>query len=316
MARTPRTAAATLSIIVFTAAAHAADGAACSVRSGSQAAALVELYTSEGCSSCPPADRQLGALAQVLAPDAQAVPLALHVDYWDSIGWKDPFAQAVFSDRHDRRVRENHHTVVYTPHFFVDGLELREGGAALRAAVAQANARKAQASLAVLVRPDGGSAITATVDAQADPAPDTAEDPAADPAARLGAGPAVLYLALAQNGLVSDVTRGENRGTRLQHDHVVREWVGPLALDGGTAHVAHRFVLPAGTDRSHFEVVAFVEDSRSGRVLQALRADPCSAAAQAASPVPALPQRPLQGQAPLAGLAATAKLATGPGPDR
>src|SRR6266571_7732487 len=77
---------------------HAA-GPACSAYSGAHTTALVELYTSEGCDSCPPADHWLSSLfGRGLRPD-QVVPLALHVDYWDYIGWKDPFAKGEFSVR-------------------------------------------------------------------------------------------------------------------------------------------------------------------------------------------------------------------------
>src|SRR6476620_7857286 len=74
-----------------------AGNAACEVRSGSATAALVELYTSEGCSSCPPADKRLTGFSS--ATQDKVVPLSLHVDYWDDLGWKDPFAQAGFAER-------------------------------------------------------------------------------------------------------------------------------------------------------------------------------------------------------------------------
>src|SRR4051794_5480511 len=77
--------------------------AACDADSGTTRAVLVELYTSEGCSSCPPADQALMRLgASAASNDAKSprvVPIALHVDYWDSIGWKDPFAQPGFATR-------------------------------------------------------------------------------------------------------------------------------------------------------------------------------------------------------------------------
>jgi hypothetical protein len=92
--------------------------AACDARSGPKTAALVELYTSEGCSSCPPADRQLSRLRQALDPAAKVVPLALHVGYWDYIGWKDPYAQAAFGERQNRLVHANQRRTVYTPQFF------------------------------------------------------------------------------------------------------------------------------------------------------------------------------------------------------
>jgi len=120
-----------------TTAASAAGGPEriCSATSGATRTALVELYTSEGCSSCPPADAALARLDRSLDPGARAVPIALHVDYWDNLGWKDPYAQATFSARQSRLVAANHHETVYTPHFFVSGRELRAGSAAVRDAV-------------------------------------------------------------------------------------------------------------------------------------------------------------------------------------
>jgi len=203
--------------------------AACDARSGPKTAALVELYTSEGCSSCPPADRQLSRLRQALDPAAEVVPLALHVGYWDYIGWKDPYAKTSFGERQSRLVRANQRKTVYTPQFFVSGTELRAWQGALRDRVRQLNAL-----------------------------------------------PAALYVALAESGLVSKVTRGENSGVTLAHDHVVREWIGPVCLTGGAARVQRDIALPAAWSRARLEVIAFVQDERSGNVLQALSAQQCA----------------------------------------
>src|ERR1700690_674896 len=108
---------------------------ACDVRSGPKTAALIELYTSEGCSSCPPADRQLSRLRQALDSAAEVVPLALHVGYWDYIGWKDPYAQAAFEERQGWLVRAKRQPTIYTPQFFVSGTELRSWRDSLRGKV-------------------------------------------------------------------------------------------------------------------------------------------------------------------------------------
>lgn len=235
--------------------------AACDARSGPNTAALVELYTSEGCSSCPPADRQLSRLRQTLAPAAEVVPLSLHVGYWDYIGWKDPYAQAVFGERQTWLVRANRRNTVYTPQFFVNGAELRLWQGSLQSQVRKLNAVPAAADIRVRanVLPGGALAINA------------------EAAARAGAGPVVLYLALAENGLVSKVTRGENSGATLAHDHVVRVWIGPVRLTGGAAQVRREIALPADWNRARLEVVAFVQDERTGSVLQALSAQQCAA---------------------------------------
>lgn len=234
--------------------------AACDARSGPNTAALVELYTSEGCSSCPPADQQLRRLRQALDPAADVVPLALHVGYWDYIGWKDPYAQATFAERQSWLVHANQHKTIYTPQFFVSGTELRSWQGALRDKVRRVNALPAAAAIRVQasIAPNGALALNA------------------EAAARALAEPAVLYLALAESGLASKVTRGENNGVTLAHDHVVREWIGPVRLTGGAARVQRDIPLPAAWSRARLEVVAFVQDQRTGSVLQAVSARQCA----------------------------------------
>jgi hypothetical protein len=94
--------------------------------------------------------------------------------------------------------------------------------------------------------------------------------------AHAGANPAALYLAVTESGLVSNVTRGENGGVTLAHDHVVREWIGPIRLAGGAARVQREIALPAAWNRERLDLVAFVQDERSGGVLQALNAKQCA----------------------------------------
>jgi len=237
---------------------------ACSVQSGPTTAALVELYTSEGCSSCPPADRALGRLHEELGEAAQVYALALHVNYWDDIGWKDPYAQGIFSERHRWLVAANGHSITYTPHFFVSGTELSPAHAgpaqAIGAAVHQRNVEAAGAAIALQARvaPDGRLALDARASARAP------QEPAA------------LYLALAESGLVSKVTRGENGGSTLTHDHVVRSWIGPISLVDGQVAAHRDLALPPGADRARLEVVAFVADQHTGRVLQAVGTGRCS----------------------------------------
>lgn len=234
--------------------------AGCEVRSGPKTAALVELYTSEGCSSCPPADRQLSHLRQELDPAAEVVPLALHVGYWDYIGWKDPYAQETFGERQSWLVHANKQKIVYTPQFFVGGAELRSRQGTLRDEVRRLNAMPAGAAIRVQasLSPSGALALSA------------------DATSRTGADPLALYLAVTESGLVSKVTRGENGGVTLTHDHVVREWIGPIRLSGGTAQVRREIALPPAWNRAQLELIAFVQDERSGTVLQAVGARQCT----------------------------------------
>ena len=181
----------------------------CVAESGPGTAALVELYTSEGCSSCLPAERWLSTLSS--RPPGSVVPLALHVDYWDYIGWKDPYAKREFSLRQRKLTQLQRMAFVYTPQVMLQGRDFRGwGGRAFDEALARINAQpaKAQLRLEVLGATPGGLEVQASGDlvhASAD---------------------AALYLAAYRSKLESRVTAGENRGRLLAHDYVVLEWQG------------------------------------------------------------------------------------------
>jgi len=235
----------------------------CSARSGPHTAALVELYTSEGCDSCPPADRWLQSLgARGYAPD-RVVPLSLHVNYWDYIGWKDPYAQQRFADRQRRLAQVMRARVVYTPQVLLQGRDFRRWHAGdFDQAVARINARAPQASIAL--RLEAGRKDTFVTEVEA---------ALLDPAAQADA---ALYLASYENKLVSHVAAGENRGRTLQHDYVVFEWVGPTPFAG--SKLAERRVLPLVPKavRANSGVAAFVQNRRTGEVLQALMLPACA----------------------------------------
>lgn len=230
----------------------------CEVRSGPQTAALVELYTSEGCSSCPPADRWLSSLAG----RPGIVGLALHVDYWDYIGWKDPYAQQRFADRQRKLAQVMRARNVYTPQVLLQGQDFRGWGSqAFDEAVAAINARPSRAGISLAL--EGGRPDTLAVEVRAELLrPDEAAD-------------AALYLASYENRLVSGVAAGENRGRTLSHDYVVFEWLGPIAFAGG--RIEERKVLPLLPNAvlANSGVAAFIQDRRTAEVLQALMLPAC-----------------------------------------
>src|SRR5215510_10215284 len=141
--------------------------AACDVRSGPTTTALVELYTSEGCSSCPPADKRLSEFPSRDHHLEQVVPISLHVDYWDSLGWKEPFAQPQFTERQSWLVHANGHKTVFTPHFFVSGTEVRDWRTDLGDELKRVNAQPARASIQVRSDATGPGAFTITGSATA-----------------------------------------------------------------------------------------------------------------------------------------------------
>ena len=252
---------------VFAAAAFAllpATGfAACEARSGPKRAALVELYTSEGCDSCPPADRWLQGLgARGFAP-GRVVPLSLHVNYWDYIGWKDPYAQQRFAERQRRLAQVIRARVVYTPQVMLQGQDFRRwyAAGAFEKEVARINARPPAAHIAL--RLEAGRPDTLRTEVRAELV-DAAQAP-----------DAALYLASYENKLVSSVAAGENRGRTLSHDYVVFEWVGPVPFTAGRIREQRALPLLPNAVPGHSGVAAFVQNRRTAEVLQALMLPVC-----------------------------------------
>jgi hypothetical protein len=240
-----------------------AGAAECKARSGAHTTALVELYTSEGCDSCPPADRWLSSLASRGHSPDRVVPIALHVDYWDYIGWKDPYARALFSSRQRRLAQVMRAKVVYTPQVLLQGEDFRRWyGPGFDEAVAKINARPSRARIELSLGGAGGGHFPAEVRAEV-----------LEPAQRADAG---LYLAAYENKLVSAVGAGENRGKTLMHDYVAFEWVGPLGfgLDGRLSARRSLPLLPKAV-AANSGVIAFVQNRANAEVLQALMLPAC-----------------------------------------
>ena len=231
----------------------ATDG--CRADSGARTLPLVELYTSEGCSSCPPADRWL---AQAFGPGATtpAAVLAFHVDYWDRLGWPDRFARAAWSSRQHSIAQAARSNVVYTPQVMMQGrgVDGWRSGATMRD-IASLAATPPRATIAVDARVVGRRVA---IDAKAQVAA------AADrPGAR-------LVVAHTDGGHRTEVRRGENAGVTLAHEHVVRVLVqGEPADASGALALQTTFDLPADAGREP-RVIAFVERHAQREVLQAL----------------------------------------------
>jgi hypothetical protein len=222
-----------------------------------EAVVLVELFTSQGCSSCPPADRLLSRLAAEAG--RRVVPLAFHVDYWDRLGWRDPFASAAWSAR-QRRYAEALGSGVYTPQLVVDGVAECVGSKEerVRALVDRALARPRPARVELRVLPGSrAGSVRAEVEARF-----TGGRPG-----EAGSGAVAAWVALVQDGLVTAVGRGENRGETLRDDRVVRRLARAFSLPA--THGAVDFAIPPEWPRADLEVVAFLQDSESLAVLGA-----------------------------------------------
>ena len=232
----------------------AASPPACHAASGRETVALVELYTSEGCDSCPPADRWLSST--FAAGRTGAVAAAFHVDYWDRLGWKDRFGSAAWTKRQYETARAAHSDLVYTPQVLIQGRDFSDwrNGSRSGAALEELARVPARADIALDAAPEPGRIVV------------NASAHVRVPADRKGAR---VFVALTEDGLVSEVKAGENAGKRLVHDHVVRTLRDVTVDDAGDAAGTVTLPLPAEAGRMA-TVVAFVQNVETGVVLQAL----------------------------------------------
>lgn len=237
----------------------AAQAAECTAKSGPQRTSLLELYTSEGCSSCPPADRWLSRIGT--AGLKNVVPLAWHVDYWDYLGWRDRFAHAAFSARHREMARLDGSSFVYTPQVTLNGGDFRawRKTGTLEQALAEARRQPPFASLHLSLQNDSPNILSVSLRAQASQA-----------------GPNAMFVTLYENGLTTQVERGENAGNVLRHDYVVREWRGPYRLNG-QAETVWKATIPYREPALQASgVAAFVQNTATGEILQAVALPLCS----------------------------------------
>jgi hypothetical protein len=234
--------------------------AGCQVRSLPYRVSVLELYTSEGCSSCPPADRWLSALPQRGIDSTKLIALAFHVDYWDQLGWPDRFSQARFSERQRLIADRIGSGVIYTPQLVLDGRDLRMLG----------GMEKLQKTLASRERP--GAQLEVSVEALRSELSVSAHVSVNDTGLR---NQAQVWIAVLENGLSSKVARGENAGRELHHDFVVRELAGPFALDtNGQAQVKHAVRTSADWNLANVSIAVFVQRKDNGEYLQATLAPP------------------------------------------
>ena len=218
---------------------------------------LVELFTSEGCSSCPPAEDELSRLDdQQPIPGVKVIPLAFHVDYWNRLGWADPFSTEAWTARQGEYSRSRGGRV-YTPEAIVQGGPDCTGSdarclrdrtqeaaaiAAARVEVVRSAAPSAPGTMRISVRVGNLPAV-----------------PAGDSA--------VLMVALVERGLSVNVGAGENAGRRLKHAPLARDLqnAGSVAAPGGSFEAT--LTVPAASRPDALRVVAFVQERSRGRVI-------------------------------------------------
>jgi hypothetical protein len=219
---------------------------------------LVELFTSEGCSDCPPADALLAQLdATQFVPGAQAIVLSEHVTYWNHEGWSDPFSFEAMTDRQQNYVAHFGIDSSYTPQMVVDGAEQFVGGdvARLSSVVAKAAATpKQEISIEKAEWIDGSAHFSVRGPAGSN---------------------ATLVAALAENATRSVVRRGENAGRTLQHVAVVRviKDFGSKGMDGRQLGLSGPGPLKAGESSGPLRLVVFLVDRKTGHVVAVAEQD-------------------------------------------
>jgi hypothetical protein len=219
---------------------------------------LIELFTSEGCSSCPPADTLLQKLDQQPIAGAELIVLSEHVDYWNHIGWKDPYSARLYSERQSAYGKRFGLDSVYTPQMVVDGMSEFVGGntslanQAFETALHRPKLPVRLSSISVTSHLLTGHLETGGLDKS------------------YGTGDADVYLVLALNRAESRVSAGENAGHNLQHVSVVRRISKIGAVKQGQA-LSQEVQVKLGPreDSDNLRLIAFVQESQQGRVLGA-----------------------------------------------
>jgi len=233
---------------------------------------VVELFTSEGCSSCPPADQVLARLETprygnagrskdvvTIAPGVEVIALGEHVDYWDQLGWKDRFSSPLFSARQQDYGKAFHLESVYTPQIVVNGAKevLGSDSRAVQEAIRSA-AKEPQAEVSIsMTSPQ-------TVSFRVAKLPPGSHD-------------ADILLGVAESGLVTPVLGGENSGHQLRHAGVVRSLTSVGRLDPkrpGEYTATAQLNLRADWNRSNLKLVLFVQDRTTRRILGAASVKP------------------------------------------
>jgi hypothetical protein len=220
---------------------------------------VLELFTSEGCSSCPPADAFLKQLDDAdRVNDADVIAIEEHVDYWDGLGWRDPFSSHDWTERQEQYARAFRHDGPFTPQFVVSGrrdfvsMSSRE---ALQSIVEASTASAAELHLS----PTNDSPRSAEFSITMENAPPEAHS-------------AVLLLAVTERGLSSNVLRGENQGRNLAHAPVLRSLTRlhvPKANPSGVTELKAKIALSPSWKRENLRFVIFLQEQKSLHIVGA-----------------------------------------------
>ncbi|MBC7899667.1 MAG: DUF1223 domain-containing protein [Saprospiraceae bacterium] len=228
-----------------------------SAQGGRPNSVIVELFTSEGCENCPAADKYLGELlTKQPIEGVEIIALALHVDYWNRLGWADPFSSAQFSKRQGYYSAFFKHTETFTPQFVIDGGRELSGRDGSKALIAAANNPKGRVAVKIQNEKDTIISIKVKVDKL--------------PQITMG-DQALVLLAVVEDDLNSKPSSGENSGQKLKHVAVARylKTVGEVRNEGAT--LAADITLGKDWKRHDLSIIAFVQEAKSRRIIGAAK---------------------------------------------
>jgi hypothetical protein len=222
---------------------------------GEERYTVVELFTSQGCNSCPPADSALSALLDTGIDGADVIALEWHVDYWDYLGWPDPYASAAASQR-QRLYASTIRSRMFTPQMVVNGQRVvsaahRADVVAVEVGIAQQ--RRGAGAPEVEIASLSPSGATVAVDYRLRDVPANS----------------VLTVLLVEDGLSNHVPRGENAGRTLHHVHTVRAQAGELLPRRSALSGSLLLAIPATVELSRSSVIALVQNAQTLRVIAA-----------------------------------------------
>ena len=212
---------------------------------------VMELFTSQGCSSCPPADEILGQYA--LKNDTHIIPLAFHVDYWNRLGWTDSFSTAKYTNRQRNYAAKFGGESVYTPQIVLNGQKeiLGSDDAAITANVSNFLKEPELVSVSIANKAVQGSTITVSY------------------TINKSVTKASINAALVQANVITYIKAGENRGMKLDNYNIVRDFE-TVVLTNTTGNI--ELQLPPGNSATGFSIVLFAQDDESGKILGAIKA--------------------------------------------
>ena len=213
----------------------------------------IELYTSEGCSSCPRADDFISRLGETMDENFHAVPLAFHVDYWNWLGWDDPYSQPKFTARQRDVAAVNKQRSIYTPEIVVAGKETR-GGKNIVTQIKRKNDETATVKIKLELKADGEKNIDADLNIEHGTNQNRLE----------------ARVAIFENDIVREIKGGENSGKTLHHNYVVRHWSSALSVNPGSFEKMISLMLDEDWVIENLGIAVIVMDRLSGETLQSV----------------------------------------------